>query len=272
MTTDENQANDSDEFEEINDRIEFLKKQQELLLEQQKLLTEQQKMQTAVQTQETQTAKAIADELKAQLAAEYGLEEQKAKAPFATLAGVQAATKDLTMPTGKEGTITISAGTAGTALLRSKKQMLVLLDAVAAELKQELPDGAVIVTEAQLDEAYQADFFKRRLAEQRSHLNVTIEKATPKLIQPEAEPETPVMRALSNLPSLDISDTLGFVSPLMETGLPVTCWDERLTTPSARRALRDAGLKHRKRKGTADRIAAGLLLESYLQARSTRQT
>jgi putative Holliday junction resolvase len=56
-----------------------------------------------------------------------------------------------------------------------------------------------------------------------------------------------------------------------ETGLPVTYWDERLTTQAAHRVLADAGLKHRKRKGTADRIAAGLILESFLRARATRQ-
>ena len=56
-----------------------------------------------------------------------------------------------------------------------------------------------------------------------------------------------------------------------QTGLPVSCWDERLTTQSARRVLMDAGMKHRKRKGTADRIAAGLILDSFLRARASRQ-
>jgi hypothetical protein len=207
MTTDEGKTDSSDELEKINDRIELLKKQQELL-------SEQQKLQTAAQTQEAKTAKAIADELKNQVAAEYGLEEEKAKSPFATLAGAKAATEGMQLPTGKEGTITIATGTEGTALLRSKKQMLILLDAVAAELTRDFPDGAVIVTEPQLDEAYQADFFMRRLAEQRAQLNVTIERAIPKPLQPAEEPETPLERAFSTLPSLDISDTLGFVSPL----------------------------------------------------------
>ncbi|MBN1176461.1 MAG: hypothetical protein JXA51_02140 [Dehalococcoidales bacterium] len=214
MTTDEEKTDGADVLEKINDRIELLKKQQELLSEQQKLLSEQQKLQTTVQSQEAKTAKAIADELKNQVAAEYGLEAEKAKAPFATLAGVTAATKDMELPTGKEGTITIAAGTEGTALLRSKKQMLILLDAVAAEMARDFPGGAVIVTEAQLDEAYQADFFMRRLAEQRAHLNVTIERATPQPVQPEEEPETPITRAFSTLPSLDIGDTLSFISPL----------------------------------------------------------
>ncbi|MDP6778919.1 MAG: Holliday junction resolvase RuvX [Candidatus Latescibacteria bacterium] len=56
-----------------------------------------------------------------------------------------------------------------------------------------------------------------------------------------------------------------------ETGLPVSLWDERLTTQSARRVLKDAALKYRRQRGTTDRIAAGLLLESYLQARASRQ-
>ena len=66
--------------------------------------------------------------------------------------------------------------------------------------------------------------------------------------------------------AVSFSEALG-----RETGLPVTCWDERLTTQAARRVLMDAGLKHRRRKGTADRIAAALLLESFLRARASRQ-
>ena len=52
------------------------------------------------------------------------------------------------------------------------------------------------------------------------------------------------------------------------TGLQVSCWDERLTTVMAHRAMRQMGMKARRRKGEADRIAATLLLDVYLRARS----
>lgn len=52
------------------------------------------------------------------------------------------------------------------------------------------------------------------------------------------------------------------------TGLPVRCRDERLTSLSARRTMREMGVKARGNKGVADRIAATLILEGYLRARA----
>jgi putative Holliday junction resolvase len=45
---------------------------------------------------------------------------------------------------------------------------------------------------------------------------------------------------------------------------PVELWDERLTSVQANRMLRDAGLSVGKRQRAADRVAATLLLHSYL--------
>ena len=45
---------------------------------------------------------------------------------------------------------------------------------------------------------------------------------------------------------------------------PVLLWDERLTSVEANRALRDSGLTLGKRRGAVDRVAATLLLQSYL--------
>jgi len=45
---------------------------------------------------------------------------------------------------------------------------------------------------------------------------------------------------------------------------PVHLWDERLTTVQAHRALRAAGLSLGKRQRAVDRVAATLLLQSYL--------
>jgi putative Holliday junction resolvase len=50
------------------------------------------------------------------------------------------------------------------------------------------------------------------------------------------------------------------------TGLPLAFFDERFTTVQAEAALWDAGLTHRKRKARRDRVAAQILLQSYLDA------
>ena len=45
---------------------------------------------------------------------------------------------------------------------------------------------------------------------------------------------------------------------------PVELWDERLTSVEANRMLRISGISIRKRRQAADRVAAALLLQSYL--------
>ncbi len=50
------------------------------------------------------------------------------------------------------------------------------------------------------------------------------------------------------------------------TGLEVRLWDERLTTVEAGRVLRESGIGLEKRKRAVDRLAAVLLLESYLDS------
>lgn len=50
------------------------------------------------------------------------------------------------------------------------------------------------------------------------------------------------------------------------TGLPVTLWDERFTTVEAERTLVGAGVRRRKRRGVVDKLAATLMLQSYLDA------
>ena len=50
------------------------------------------------------------------------------------------------------------------------------------------------------------------------------------------------------------------------TGLPVTLWDERLTTVEAERVLREGGATLERRKQAVDRLAAVILLKSYLDS------
>jgi len=52
------------------------------------------------------------------------------------------------------------------------------------------------------------------------------------------------------------------------TGLPVEFWDERLTTVEAQRVLRQSGISIEKRAKAVDKLAAVILLESYLDSRN----
>ena len=55
-------------------------------------------------------------------------------------------------------------------------------------------------------------------------------------------------------------------------GLPVTLWDERLTTRAATRVLIEVGLSRRRRRDRVDAVAAALILQGYLdRARASRQ-
>ena len=50
------------------------------------------------------------------------------------------------------------------------------------------------------------------------------------------------------------------------TGLPLLFWDERFTTVEAEDHLLSAGLTNKRRKARRDRVAAQILLQSYLDA------
>ncbi|HYM38425.1 MAG TPA: Holliday junction resolvase RuvX [Nitrospiraceae bacterium] len=53
--------------------------------------------------------------------------------------------------------------------------------------------------------------------------------------------------------------------------VPVVPWDERLTTKAAEQMLIEADVSRKKRKGAVDRVAAALLLKSYLEHLSSLQ-
>ena len=50
--------------------------------------------------------------------------------------------------------------------------------------------------------------------------------------------------------------------------LPVHLWDERLTSTAANRILDDVGMSRLQRKGVVDRMAAVLILQAFVEARS----
>jgi putative Holliday junction resolvase len=50
-------------------------------------------------------------------------------------------------------------------------------------------------------------------------------------------------------------------------GLPVHLWDERLTTAEAQRVLRESEMSIRRRSEVVDRLAAVLILQSFMENR-----
>lgn len=55
------------------------------------------------------------------------------------------------------------------------------------------------------------------------------------------------------------------------TGLPVTMWDERLTTVAADRAMMEAGIRREHRREYVDKIAAVFILQGYLDYRANQE-
>jgi putative Holliday junction resolvase len=55
-------------------------------------------------------------------------------------------------------------------------------------------------------------------------------------------------------------------------GLQLVFWDERLTSAEAERTLRQAGVSVNQKKKAVDRLAAVLLLESYLENQALART
>ncbi len=49
--------------------------------------------------------------------------------------------------------------------------------------------------------------------------------------------------------------------------VPIELWDERLTTAAAERALLEGDVRRRERRDLRDKIAAALILQSYLDAK-----
>ena len=60
---------------------------------------------------------------------------------------------------------------------------------------------------------------------------------------------------------------LEFIDQLTSrTSIPVTRWDERFSTLQAQRALREAGMRRKKRRALVDKTAAALILQNYIDA------
>ena len=55
------------------------------------------------------------------------------------------------------------------------------------------------------------------------------------------------------------------------TGLPVHYWDERLTTVAAEQILMESGVRRENIKAVIDKVAAGLILQGYLDCLKTKE-
>jgi putative Holliday junction resolvase len=68
--------------------------------------------------------------------------------------------------------------------------------------------------------------------------------------------------------SAKTKEALEFVDTLAKSlQVPVKTYDERLTTMQAERTLLEADMSRAKRKGLRDKLAAQLILQSYLDSR-----
>ena len=63
-------------------------------------------------------------------------------------------------------------------------------------------------------------------------------------------------------------EIMDFVNRLSKiVAVPVKTWDERLTTVQAERTLLEADISRAKRRQSIDKLAAQLILQSYLDSR-----
>ncbi|MGA2220207.1 MAG: Holliday junction resolvase RuvX [Verrucomicrobiia bacterium] len=76
---------------------------------------------------------------------------------------------------------------------------------------------------------------------------------------------------MNGSPSPQTERTLRFITSLQQaTTLPVKCWDERLTSVQAERALLEGNVRRKDRKEKIDKLAAQIMLQSYLDAQEAR--
>jgi len=72
---------------------------------------------------------------------------------------------------------------------------------------------------------------------------------------------------MNGSPSPQTERTLRFITSLQQaTTLPVKRWDERLTSVQAERALLEGNVRRKDRKEKIDKLAAQIMLQSYLDA------
>jgi len=77
---------------------------------------------------------------------------------------------------------------------------------------------------------------------------------------------------LSGREGAQAADTRRFADSVSEAlDLPLSYWDERLTSSQAERMLVDAGMRRKERRSQIDALAASLMLQTYLDSRMHRR-
>ncbi len=77
---------------------------------------------------------------------------------------------------------------------------------------------------------------------------------------------------LSGREGAQAADTRRFADSVSEAlDLPLSYWDERLTSSQAERMLVDAGMRRKERRNQIDALAASLMLQTYLDSRMHRR-
>lgn len=74
-------------------------------------------------------------------------------------------------------------------------------------------------------------------------------------------------RGLSGSEGTQARKVAEFAALLEQKGLKIKLWDERFTTSAAERLLLDAGVRREKRRKIVDKLAAVLILQSYLDSK-----
>lgn len=97
-------------------------------------------------------------------------------------------------------------------------------------------------------------------------------KETAAAILHEFTPHQPIEKIILGLPLMmngkesPLSLKMRELKEILEeiSGIPVILWDERLTTAQVERTLKEANMNRKKRAKHIDAMAAGLILQSYL--------
>lgn len=135
------------------------------------ILQQQIQLANLQQTQTSATQTAILTALKAQVSAQSDLDSAKAQSEFATLAGIKAGLESVGAPLGKEGAITVTAGTAGALMLSLREPMLRGLATSASSIADSTKKatggagGVYVGTDAQVQSALQATITEEALSQ-----------------------------------------------------------------------------------------------------------
>ncbi len=106
-------------------------------------------------------------------------------------------------------------------------------------------------------------------------VEITTQKLLETLIKHSQDFEYEIKEIVVGLPlmmsgnmGLQADEVMVFINKLRElTEIPIITWDERLTSVQAERAMMESGMNRKKRAQSKDRMAAVIILQSYLDSK-----